>query len=376
MENKTKTKIGIAMLLVVALLVSISFSSAYKLVCLSYGQSIPNAEIQRYRCDHDQCINICTTDNLYPTNPGFCTDFGACQSIGTPEVDASPPKFNVSSPSNDAVYDSTSVLFDLKFDEPSSIYWIDNINGRNIWKKICSNCDTSFLKSLRLSEGKNNITIKATDRNGNSAYSTKVFTIDSKDPKLKRIMPKGGFADGEFSVEFQEDNPVSLVLKCTDFVLQTNYSVNLNNDCSTYRGKTSCDFFMNISKYDGKEIQCNVKLTDIAGNSAEFRKPVTVEVDNTFPKVLNSPIYTQGVGKDSKYIYFNLSIDEKNFDEVVYTYYDSRGNLKEKPICSRLRNGVCEVRKSFSRGSYDLNVVVRDEAGNAVSYPVSFVVAY
>ncbi len=39
--------------------------------------------------------------------------------------------------------------------------------------------------------------------------------------------------------------------------------------------------------------------------------------------------------------------------------------VEMKRLCSRLRDGRCEKRKSFGRGKHNLTITVLDEAGNS-----------
>jgi len=74
--------------------------------------------------------------------------------------------------------------------------------------------------------------------------------------------------------------------------------------------------------------------------------------------------WEQGEGKYARYVYFDINIDEINFDEVVYFYEDSKGKLREKRLCSRLKDGRCIAKKSFRDGEVLLNIQINDEAGN------------
>ncbi|MCX6748920.1 MAG: hypothetical protein NT076_04920, partial [Candidatus Pacearchaeota archaeon] len=62
----------------------------------------------------------------------------------------------------------------------------------------------------------------------------------------------------------------------------------------------------------------------------------------------------------------------ENLDEVFYTYTDSRGALKEKRLCSKLNDGRCVKKVSFSLGQHDLTLNVIDKASNLIGWPVSF----
>ena len=223
--------------------------------------------------------------------------------------------------------------------------------------------DTEYYKSLSLKDGFNSITIKATDLNGNPTSVIREFTVDSKKPKISKTYPKKkSFASGLFEVQFKEENPVNLVLhfngeeKILDVVA----------DCKKIKTKTYCDIDVDLSVYDGASINYFFELIDIAGNVVRS-KPLRVNVDITKPVVLNpDDFWEQGEAgsRYARYVYFDIEIDEDNFDEVSYFYEDSRGRMREKRLCSRLKEGVCEKKKSFRRGDTLLNIQVVDEAGN------------
>src|SRR3989344_2556350 len=155
-------------------------------------------------------------------------------------------------------------------------------------------------------------------------------------PKIKKTFPKKGFADGDFIVEFQEENPRNLTLFYGINQFKTK-NINLGT-CTSKKNKYSCETNVNLLPYN---------------NQASFWSQ-------------NEP--------GSKDIFFDLDINEPNFDEVVYSYLDSRGKVKEKRLCSKLTEGKCVKKESFKAGVWDLTLIIRDQAGNSAGYPVHFVV--
>jgi len=364
--KQTKTITAILGIVLVGLLV-LSSVSAYQLLCLTYGQKLPNAQNPRYSCWHDLCINICVDDFLRPTNPDFCSGFGACELFGNGSIesDDQAPNLTVKSPENGHIYSSRKVIFDLEFDEPASIYWIDNINGRGRWKRICSNCDDSLTKGVSFKDGLNNITIKAEDRNGNEMNVSRQFRVDSKKPKINRVEPRRGFASGVFDVQFTEENPKTLTLYYGRAGEYHPEPVNLS-ECDYVKKRNYCQVNVSLIEYNGKNIEYWFELVDIADTVVTSR-PVWLDVDTQFP-VLENPddFWEQGEGKKNKYIYFNFEVDEENFDEITYIDWNDR-RPRWRRLCSRLKNGVCEKKKSFRRGGHEVDIQIMDEAGNAVS---------
>tara|TARA_B100001971_G_C18226906_1_gene561134 strand:+ start:1561 stop:1914 length:354 start_codon:yes stop_codon:yes gene_type:complete len=79
----------------------------------------------------------------------------------------------------------------------------------------------------------------------------------------------------------------------------------------------------------------------------------------------------QGEGRYNKYIYFEIDLDEDNLDEVSILDNNAR-RPRWKRICSRLKNGMCVKKVSFKMGHHEVDVMVMDEAGNAIGERIVF----
>jgi hypothetical protein len=389
-KMEKKSFIVLSLAIIVLTLFMLSFASAEFWACFDKGE-------KAYYCNNYKPPKTCTSDigcqwcMLSYNEADNCYIHGAwpkCNHIlpscggignGSGSVDGTPPQFTLTQPTDSSLFESKKVLVEFSLDEVADVYSLDTVNGRGKWNKICSNCDAgspSFSKGVSFDEGRNIIQFKVVDEAGNTAYSNNVsFFVDSKKPKIKKTLPKKGFANGDFWVDFQEANPASLTL-----YYGNNGSSSKTVDLSTCvpsgtsNEKQSCSVHADLSSYDGQEINYWFTLTDIVGNSVSS-KPLDISVDMTSP-VINNPgsFFTYQAG--SKYAYFNLSITENNFEEVVYSYTDSKGKVREKTICSRLKEGICEKKLSFTKGEWHLTVSVRDQAGNSVGLPVDFTVDY
>ena len=111
------------------------------------------------------------------------------------------------------------------------------------------------------------------------------------------------------------------------------------------------------------------ELEDIVGNKGVSR-PTQITADTTPPSINNPEDF---YSNDSRYIYFNISIIEENLDEVTLSYeYERNGKLyeKEKRLCSRLKDGICEKKFRYQNyyESFQLNVF--DKADNLIGIPV------
>ena len=359
-------KIILAALVFLSLL---SIASAYRLVCLEYGDPYPAGD---RTCLHDIC-QICMTNDYKQAHSSHCNNLKACELLNGTAVDGKAPELTINSPANNKVYLSTSVLFDVKSNEPCTLYYIDNLNGRGRWKRACSDC-REYSRNRRFEEGLNDITIKCVDDSGNKAEVRKVFRVDSKEPKITKTEPVSGFANGIFKAEFTEDNPASLILNYGTYSITRKKPLNLSLDCYQDAGKSYCDTAVNLKEFDDKEIDYWFELKDIA-NQLTSSKHVGLQVDTTLP-VLNNPasFWQQGAGRDGKYVYFKFNVTEKNFDEILY-YDSSDSSPRWKRLCGRLKEGICETKKSFRGGNHIVDVKIADEAGNSITKKISFLVA-
>ncbi len=373
MEFRKKTMM-IGMALLVGLFF-ISLASAEFWGCFEYGEVVQYCG--GYKSDWtcgstngcEKCLSVyqeaedCYIHGSWPICnriPKECSSVGGNQSF-----DGEAPELTLNSPVQDALYTSRSVLLDFNLDEVADVYYLDNINGRGRWTRVCSNCNAgqSYSRKRSFTEGLNNLTFKAKDVIGNTAYLDVVFFIDSKEPKISGVEPRTEFIGSTFYVSYTEENIDEVKLHYGNS--QTGFNELTLTGCPSGT-KQSCQIDVNLIAYDEQEIEYWFVVKDMAGNIDES-KVLSAKVDETFP-IINSLDYRT----DGKYVYFDIEVDEANFDEVSYSYIDTKGKLKEKKLCSKLINGVCEKKVSFKDGTHGVDIVVTDEAGHAVAQNVEF----
>jgi hypothetical protein len=374
MTKKKTAKLGIFILLVGILLIS-SVSAEYFWKCYTKGQ-VENLCVGDRTCGSDLC-KFCMSsynaaeDCFYHTNLNNCGDAGDCSDFGGgANLDVTPPELGVLSPTNDSLYTSRKVPVSLSVNEISDLYYLDTINGRGRWVRVCSNCfpgSPSYSGLRTFSEGENIIMFKAVDLVDNEAYKTVKFFVDSISPRIYRTYPMRGFANTEFEVQFKEANPKRVTL---------HYGVDSKNlnlgDCQDIiGGKTSCTTEVNLDKYHGQKIEYYFEVEDIAGNVYSSR-PFEVSIDTKDP-IVNNPgsFYTV----DGRYTLFNISITEENFYKA--TFIDNNDlRARERTLCTRLINGFCVKRQSFMRGNYSLTIQIYDKAGHSIGIPANFEINY
>jgi len=387
MKNKKIVIGSVLVLLIVISLISFVSANDYTLICLKKYEKLKFSECHplmddKY-CNSDSC-SYCTyigsKGKLCPASLNKCNAGGStCTSLGGngSDIDRTAPNISsCSGPVNGSVYASKSQYIRANSNKVGNWYYKDMNDRKPKWRKMCSKTSRCN-KKVRFDEGKNHIKIKivSTQTHVSSEEKEVIFYIDSKKPKIYKTYPKKGFASGEFEVIFKEESPKSLVL----YYGGKNKSVDLDNNCRKVRTKTYCMVEVDVSEFDGKRIPYWFRLVDRA-DTAVNSKRIYLEVDIKDPELVNDntepgqpdSFWSQGEGRYNKYIYFDMRIIEKNFDDVYYQDLRDR-KPKWKKLCSRLKNGRCEKKKSFKKGMHHIvDVQIVDEAGNSISKRIEF----
>ena len=311
--------------------------------------------------DHDNfTIDVCHSAGTYQS---YCENI---ELEPTPELIVNSPTQYLS--------DTKKIYLNLSVTQPvDKIVYIDNSDSRPKEKSLCTrNCNgygNDRVKYQSFNDGFHNITFKAIKNNSVVDEETAGFIIDSKKPRISKTEPMRGFASGIFNVEFTEDNPKELILYYGNSI--RNKTLDIESECILDRTKYKCQSGVNLSNFDGQKITYWFELKDIIGNTHTSRE-IKLDVDTTSP-VLNNPdsFWKQGEGRYYKYVYFNLNVTEQNFDEISYID-SSDSRLRKTVLCSRLRNGLCEVKKSFRTGEHNLTLSISDDARNSIEKNIDF----
>jgi len=144
-------------------------------------------------------------------------------------------------------------------------------------------------------------------------------------------------------------------------------------DCNS-GNKQDCLFNSSLKDYEGKNIEYHFLLKDISGNIQES-KPVKLTIDTISPIINNPNTFWSKDTKNQRYVNFNISINETNFDSVKYIDSFDGTRAKWNTLCSRLnKNNECVIKKSFKTGTHNLTIQVSDKAGNSIQTSLVVVV--
>jgi hypothetical protein len=261
----------------------------------------------------------------------------------------------------DGIYSDKRIQFNISLSRTASILGYTNENDAHPqFKRLCTNCNSFGLDITRfksLNEGQNNLIFYAEDEFDNVIEKSVLITIDSKSPRITKTLPMSGFASGEFTIEFEEENPQTLLISYGNSEIgYRSHLIDIQAEC-VKNGKYVCRTIAGLSDYDGTEIEYSAVLQDIAGNIEESRTR-TLDVDISDP-IINQFDWTV----EGKYAWITLSVTESYLDEI--TYID---NLSERPIekrlCNSLQGGICSKRISLDEGAHEIIIKVKDKAGN------------
>jgi hypothetical protein len=376
MKTQNQKTVMMALSLIVITLLTSGFVSAEFWMCFSRGQTINfcNPQIPDRTASTDT-YRMCMKTYDEANNCYGLGSWNVCNALAGAgcggngeggEIDSNAPVITVNTPVENFIYNSRKVNLGVAINEQGKIEYEDLINGRGRCSILCKGCSATT-KALSFKEGENRYRIKATDYNGNEAFKDIIFFVDSQKPRIHNTQPKSGFANGNFAVQYTEDNlkGISLNYGNPEHGYQE-AALDLNN-CPSGK-KQSCDVNVDLGNYSEDVIEYFFSVEDIAGTTT-VSKTLTLDVDSTFPKINSFNYQITGTK-----VYFTIAVDEKNLDEV--SYIDNFGiTQKEKRMCSRLTtDGLCKYSTTFTSGQHSLAISVLDEAGNMISQNVEFTI--
>ena len=149
-------------------------------------------------------------------------------------------------------------------------------NGKLV--TLCRNCKEygfSKLKRKPFDDGFHNLTLLAIFDTGSVSAQVQ-FTVDTKDPKIKKTLPTKKTGNGHFEVKFQEANPQILTLFIEDEIIP----VDIEENCKTKNQLDyQCAFDIDLTELEGEEVSYLFTLTDIVGRTdISKERRFTVEI--------------------------------------------------------------------------------------------------
>ncbi len=346
------------MLTVFIMFSHLSFAAHY--VCLNEGEKLASGWICQSQC----CANICVDDNNYQTNPSRCYGLPGC-SCGSNNVenDLTPPEITINQPEEQYAYSSRSVPFNIDVNEVAYLLeYQEKGQERRGWIRLCPGKCVHYEGKRSFNDGEHTLTIRAIDANGNIGTKEITFYVDSHAPRIRKLLPANNdYCNGEFSIEYAEDNVESISLFYKDSEM-SNFAEIKRNDCPSGR-RAVCTF--NVLSLSQGELEYYFTITD-KSHTVESRHQ-TVIVDSVAP-LLTVTQPEQGVYNKRK-IDFNISVNE--LSDISYIDENER-RPREVTLC---RHCMSYTRsKSFRDGYHKIKIIARDKAGNTNTTEIEFTI--
>src|SRR3989344_2417568 len=184
-----------------------------------------------------------------------------------------PGRFNIFSPIDGSIYDHRMIQINLSMSGKVKKFrygYLDN--GGNL-VTLCRDCtEYGFFKLKRkpFDDGFHKLTLLGIFEHGVLIQDVN-FTVDTKNPKIQKTFPKKGLAMGNFEVFFQEANPKNLTLFYKNESLSRDKIMNIDHCLKKDNINYQCQINVNLSEFNGKEIEYWFELKDILGNKDESR---------------------------------------------------------------------------------------------------------
>ena len=262
-----------------------------------------------------------------------------------------------------------------------SVTWANATLLTQIWSEITwfsgEEVDNSWLatlNTLELTDGYYTLSVRSTDFADNENLSENVvqIIIDNTLPSVSLIAPVQGAFMGEVLFNASSDSGVSGI-KLIEFGYRSQDAS--ATDVTWFDGTESDGYWtapLDTSVLDDGSYILSVRTTDSADNVRLVPDVRVIVVDNTQPDVsLIAPV----AGDYSGMLLFNASSDDllSGVESVEFTYAQSGGNpgtLGGSKDANGYWNATLDT-SVLDDGSYDVNVISTDSAGNQRELPVT-----
>lgn len=272
-------------------------------------------------------------------------------------------KITIFSPLNGIIYQTRSILLNASLYQ--TVFLMSYIDNNKNPQQMCRNCN-SYSRMRIFDDGPHTLLVKG-DSNLGVIFGITNFIVDTKKPVIRQTTPKSGFANGNFTLEFQEVNPKEVFLTYGNGIEgYRNQSINLDS-CEEINHYKNCKVSVDLSDFDQQKIGYYFGVIDVS-NKRAYSKEKILPVDLS-PPVIND--FDYDIVK--RQIKFFLDITEPNFDRIVYIDYSEK-RPREINLCTSLKNGICDKKVYFKPGEHNLVILVKDKAGNVETIDVNLII--
>ncbi len=272
------------------------------------------------------------------------------------KVDSTAPILNINAFGASA-FNIRNIPFDITVNEEVDLFYIDNNDPKHKHNKLCNDC-TEFKGERVFRDGMWDITIYAQDGAGNFDSFSLIFFVDTKKPKIKKTIPSRGWANGDFTVIYDETNLHSISLF---YGRNNNYREARLNGCQSGL-KQECSIMVDLSAFDGGEVDVYWTITDNFFSISNKVKSFDVDVTRPSFNKLNYNI-------EEDKVMFDIGLSE----EADIEYMDNAESTpKFRTLCSS--SAVCNKSRRFKEGQHRVTIRATDEAGNFAEQEIQFTI--
>jgi hypothetical protein len=267
-------------------------------------------------------------------------------------VDTIPPTVSIESPEDDAVFGSSSV--EVSWTSTDAVTTERSVDG-GAWQTVVG---TSVTISS-LVDGEHTISIRVVDVAGHEATDSVTVLVDTTDPTVEITAPSEGATVGtEVTVEWTADDGLGSGIDTGEVSIDGGAWTAAIGSSYTFTGLTS----------GGHTV--DVKVTDDAGNEGTDSVAFTVTaviVDTTAPTVsITSPTNGSSLGASSVTVAWTASDGTGSGIDTIEVKLDAGAWTTV--------TGSSHEFTALAEGTHMVSVRVTDNAGNAATATVTFMV--
>jgi len=234
-------------------------------ICINSGQT-------NSYCDYENitCLSNSDCEDNNPQTGGICNNPGEKQSFCEFVRIESFPSVIINSP-KEGVYGDRRVPIEIEVNESvDEIKYVDGMSSKSKEVKLCNNCNgygNEKRKTKLFKDGSHNLTFFFIDGEVIVYEESLNFLVDSKNPIISMVKPKGGLSSGTFELKFIEKNPKELFLHYgNDLEGFRHHKLNIDTECFSNVKNYLCKTKIDLYDFNNEEIKYWFELKDIAGN--------------------------------------------------------------------------------------------------------------
>lgn len=309
------------------------------------------------------CCQLCASRYVYQD----CWSGDAktpCQCRPSSTFDGVPPEITISSPVDNAVYNTRDILLNASTNELVQ-YIKRKIDSASI-TSMCSSCMKGTFYMRSLAEGTHRVTVNAADMSNNAASKTITFVVDTMPPEIISTRPaSGGFvkrSSATFSMVYTESNVVDAKISYRKKGTSSYNQMSISCQSGTQK---SCSTNIDLSGYsEGDIIEYYFTIYDASASDSSGVNEVTINTELAeYPFQILSPHNGEAYPKTSQILSINAFFTAQSISYSI-------DGIKYNIICTNCNSATKSL--SLRDGMNTVRVKVTDQGGSEYSQSITF----